>query len=367
MDPSTASLPLELLQRILHYLVTGQLDLHRSPDWLPQPYYHPESTQCQFPRDPAYKPVGTSRHPLLTVALVNKHWSFAALSVLYDYVFIRSQEDAVAVAETLQSSPSLAHMVHTLDFAHPPSARGPDSIAEIIMSCINVQHVRLTPASSRSCFTLLSKCPLIRTFCIVRTATSYDVSSSHGFTSYLNFGDLTHLIAHWPDLQNLYMYSGASATNSDSTSNSVPWTVPPNLPRVKGLVIFTRTSVELFRQFLSLTCSLEQLTLSLTEAGQVDEVVDVLRSSKDTLRHLDLEVHIYGHLELPAAFYSVLPNLHHLILLKLAHTFFPPNLLETALPPNIELLDIFLYQDDFAAVAKAADSETPLELSSDDF
>ncbi|KDQ51209.1 hypothetical protein JAAARDRAFT_199248 [Jaapia argillacea MUCL 33604] len=206
----------------------------------------------------------------------------------------------------------------------------------------------------------------MRTFC-VRVPTTLDSSSILArSTSSFDFDDLTHLMGHWPDLQNLYLYPGSIVTSSPSTLNDTPWIIPPNLPRMKGLVISTPTDLRLLRKFLSLTRSLEQLSLSLTCASQVDEVTNVLKLPKDTLKHLDLKSMAPGGSSYQQ--HSIqFSHLHHLRVLKLIDKFFPPHLLETSLPPSIEFLTLILYQDDFAAVAKALDSKTLSELSSGGF
>ncbi|KDQ51207.1 hypothetical protein JAAARDRAFT_534969 [Jaapia argillacea MUCL 33604] len=357
-DAKAASLPPELLQRILHYLLTGCLDLHQSPDWLPQAYHHPASSQTPFPRDPIYKPIGPSRAPLLSLTLVNKHWSIAAIRVLYDYVSVGSHEKSLALAETLRNSPSLAHLVRALDFAYQgPSKGARDGVLEIIPACPNVQHVRLgtssIPTSSRcSYLTALGDCTRIRTFCL-RGETNYgSLIIRRRAPPLFNFEDLVDLMGRWPDFQNLYLYPGSIVAKSPSTSNGVAWTLPSNLPRVKGLVLVASTDLKLFQKALSVTNSLEQLSLNITYPGQVYEIAPILVSSHGTMRHLDITVQCLGKPELPAAFYTALPNLPNLLYLRLSDTFFPVHRLKHSLPPKIGFLSILIYQDDYKALAE---------------
>ncbi|KDQ51191.1 hypothetical protein JAAARDRAFT_199233 [Jaapia argillacea MUCL 33604] len=163
-------------------------------------------------------------------------------------------------------------------------------------------------------------------------------------------------MTHWPHLENLYLYSNPNSPSTPGLGEGLP----SPLPSLKGLVIRNCSDAGLFRQLLSLSPNVEQLSVNIRERKQMSEILNAMLSSKNSLRHLHLqalrlkaEFRRTRVAEMPLSFYNALPNLTRLRFLKLTDTFFPPDLLTKTLPPSLEILVIFLFSDDYPALASA--------------
>ncbi|KDQ51203.1 hypothetical protein JAAARDRAFT_199243 [Jaapia argillacea MUCL 33604] len=340
MTTIAGSLPHELLQPILRHVLGDDFDACGSPDWLPTPYKHSLSQQTDFPRDPAYRPLLFHRSPLLPPSLVNRHWSDAANTILFESISVNGTGQADALYRVLSTSPMHTSLVWCLDFGGYRIPVGePNMCAEIIKACSQLQHLHLGPQSQHPLHEIrmaLSKCVHLRRLCLYPSCDK----------PYFSMSELLELMTHWPHLENLYLYWSPIS--------------PPSWLKERNYLLPSRVSKVLSFGILP-------IRVYYDNSSQTSEVLDAMLSSKNSLRHLHLqylclksefqaEFDRAKNADMPPSFYNALPTLTRLRFLKLTDTFFPPNLLTKVLPPSLEMLVIFLFPEDYRALASALEN-----------
>ncbi|EPQ57641.1 hypothetical protein GLOTRDRAFT_127998 [Gloeophyllum trabeum ATCC 11539] len=326
-----------ILLPIFRYLSTGYIDPIPVKDWLPSSSL---TTLSQ----------GRYEKHFLSAALVNRHWSTVARTIIYASVDLEDEDETEVFAETMEDFPELAALVRRLNLGTQCHTKEETSChIQLLRLCPNLQHLRIQGYNGfllKEYVEALRACTNLTSLYITR----YGLRDWQG-DSFCKIGTMVEMMQGWFKLEQVFFHDAIISWCADFDQ-----TQPTPIPRLQRMHMGCSLDTAHIEALSRLAPNLVVFSLSDSGFHSGGSLAAALRVWKSTLIELDLRCEAGSpsseHWDAVA---ERLPELSRLNILRVAKGL-PPEHYKSAFPPSL--------REVYVSLPSAADLQSIVDILS---